>query len=215
MREELRPYEDQEVVVRGTLKEAQNPIYAPEGIRYLLFVNCVWKPRSTSVKMAEVRAGKTDHAWVSVSQEILDEWILENPTSILLKKYENVFRVEGYCKATGEKDLGFVLVEPQPIALSKYLSKYLEPCKLVSRQLRDIPDKALESTYQSLLLNTKEMDSSMVYPSLDSELSVEEAFALAQAEVKECADKLKARITNLKNRAIMGGIALGIRRERI
>ena len=141
--------------------------------------------------------------------------MLENPTSILLKKYENVFRVEWHCKAKGEKDLGFVMVEPQPVALSKYLSKYLEMCKLFSRQLRDIPDKALESTYQSLLLLLNGMNFTMVCPSLDSELSVEEAFARAQAEVKECADKLKARITNLKNRAMMGGIALGIRRERI
>jgi len=209
MREELRPYEDQELVVRGLLKEAQNPPHVPEGFRYLLFVNCVWKPRNPSVRMAEVKAGKTDHAWVVVRQERVNEWIRENPTSILLKKYENVFRVESYCKANANKDLGFVIVEPQPMALSKYL----EGLKNFSQQLRDAPDKEVESAYQSLLDFIEEMDPSMVYPSLDSELSVEEEFALAKAEAKECVARLKARITNLRNRAMMGGIALGIRRQ--
>jgi hypothetical protein len=94
------------------------------------------------------------------------------------------------------------------------LRKYLEAFKRISQQLRDAPDKEVELAYQSLLGSIEELDSSMVYPSLDSELSVEEEFALAQAEAKECAEKLKARITNLRNRAMMGGIALGIRRQR-
>jgi hypothetical protein len=41
----------------------------------LLFVNCVWKPRNPSVRMAEVKAGRTDHTWVLACQDRLDGWL--------------------------------------------------------------------------------------------------------------------------------------------
>ena len=108
MREELRPYENQWVVVRGLLKEATHV----EGNWDLLFVTCVWKPilaENFEVPFSDVPAHKTDHLWVRVPEDVLDEWKLENPSSILLKRLEKVFTVVRYGRKDGSEDFGLEL----------------------------------------------------------------------------------------------------------
>jgi hypothetical protein len=118
MRVELADLEGQVVVVRGVLKQVSH--LQQEGPYNLLFVNCVVKPvGETTVPLADVPARRTDHAWVQVPEPLLEQWRMENPTSLLLKKYENAFTVRRYRRLDGTEDYGFCLPDQEWLLVSR------------------------------------------------------------------------------------------------
>lgn len=184
MREELRPYEGQYVLVRGLLKETTHHI----ADRYdCLFVSCVWKPvlEGEDKPFAEVPANKTDHLWVRVPSDTLNEWRRENPTSLLLKRLEKVFRVERYQRADGSEDFGLVL----PTEDWRLISALYGRLKVLRREhgrerprnleeLRVLFEKVTDDVFG------KERHKVDFYTSLDSTTSTIEAYTRLYNEVE-------------------------------
>ncbi len=188
MREELRPYEGQYVVVRGLLKETTHHV----ADRYdCLFVSCVWKPvlEGDDKPLAEVPANKTDHLWVRVPSDTLNEWRRENATSLLLKRLEKVFRVERYTRADGSEDFGLVL----PTEEWRLVSSLYGRLKVFRREHdRERPrnkselKKLVENLTDDLL--GKREDKVSFYTSLDSTTSTVESFKRLAGELEAFVD---------------------------
>lgn len=187
MRDELAPFEGELVVVRGTLKESRD---GPDKLWNLLFVNCVFKPvGDPDTPLSEVKAGRTDHAWVRVDEQTLRLWKGQNADGLLLKKLENVFRVERYRRKDGSQDLGFVLPD-EPWFLASSTLGELRALKRKSRELR---------ASEALLLLDLFEDTTAQFPrfsSLDSKVSV------------------KAALSRVTNEAATYKVALLFREER-
>jgi len=180
VREELRPYEGSYVLVRGLLKEATHLV---EDSWDLLFVSCVWKPvapeqESDDTPLAEVPAHTTDHLWVRVPVKTLNEWRRENPTSLLLKRLEKVFRVERYRRADGSEDFGLVLPEELDCRLVSSLYGRLKVFRREHEKKRLGSSAEVKDLWEKLVeeLLGKSGEAVFLYTPLDSTLSTNEAF---------------------------------------
>jgi hypothetical protein len=179
VREELRPYEGQYVLVRGLLKETTHHVVD----RYdCLFVSCVWKPVALEgrddIPLAEVPAHTTDHLWVRVPVETLNEWRRENPTSLLLKRLEKVFRVERYQRADGSEDFGLVLPEELDCRLVSSLFGRLKAFRRDHEKRKLKSGAEVAALFQELLkdLSSNSGKNFFLYTPLDSTLSTNEAY---------------------------------------
>ena len=204
MREELRPYENQSVVVRGLLKEATHV----EGNWDLLFVTCVWKPLLPSnweEPFANVPAHKTDHLWVRVPEEVLDEWKRENPSSILLKRLEKVFTVVRYTRKDGTEDFGLELPGMEWSLYSYQLGRIRQFQKDLRHQTMPPGEDGWKVWDRFREEMAKGATNGLGYPhlSLESKMSHKDAYESYSKEMKKVHEEIARK-----------GVLTGVRRER-